>query len=139
MEYTIILGVVSLALITMNIYIKRGLQGKVKDMTDYFIGREQIIEINPTAVTNSQTANNAFSQTESQMLAGGATTATTTERANISATSRVIDTGRNPINPDTGGYVGSEAGSVTPPARPDEKQVQAAESGRDIGTGGVVP
>ncbi len=127
LEYSIILGVVSLVLITMNLYIKRGVQGKVKDMTDYFIGREQIVEINPTATTNSRNTSVANSTVNSNVLVGGGRRITTTETANINASSRVIDTGRDPYTPDTGGYVGSEAGSVTPPARPDEKQVQAVE------------
>ncbi|MBU1998962.1 MAG: hypothetical protein KKE64_05660, partial [Candidatus Omnitrophica bacterium] len=36
-EYALILGIVTIALVSMNVYMKRGIQGKVKDMTDYFI------------------------------------------------------------------------------------------------------
>lgn len=34
-EYSICLAIVLIALITMNFYVKRGLQGRYKDLTDY--------------------------------------------------------------------------------------------------------
>jgi len=34
-EYSICLAVVLIALITMNFYVKRGLQGRYRDLTDY--------------------------------------------------------------------------------------------------------
>lgn len=36
-EYAIIIGVVAILLMTMQVYVKRGLQARVKDMTDVWI------------------------------------------------------------------------------------------------------
>jgi len=40
-EVALIIGVVGLVFIGMEVYAKRGLQGKVKDLTDNMIGTEQ--------------------------------------------------------------------------------------------------
>lgn len=40
-EVALIIGVVGLVFIGMEVYAKRGLQGKVKDLTDNMIGAEQ--------------------------------------------------------------------------------------------------
>ena len=40
LEYTIILGVASAVLIGMNTYVKRGIQGRLKEMTDFFISND---------------------------------------------------------------------------------------------------
>ncbi|MFA6358482.1 MAG: hypothetical protein WCY09_07495 [Candidatus Omnitrophota bacterium] len=36
-QIAILLGLVSMALIVMQTYVKRGIQGKVKDLTDYIL------------------------------------------------------------------------------------------------------
>lgn len=38
-EYSICLAVVLIALITMNFYVKRGLQGRYKDLADYTMAK----------------------------------------------------------------------------------------------------
>jgi len=40
-EYGLILIIVVVAFFAMNIYMKRGIQGRIKDMTDVFISNEQ--------------------------------------------------------------------------------------------------
>lgn len=69
-EYAIVLGIAGTVLIGMNTYIKRGLQGRLKDMTDYFISNEQVDEIDPV-----QSGSGAVSNTEinSNRLIGGGT------------------------------------------------------------------
>ncbi len=42
-EVALIIGVVGLVFIGMEVYAKRGLQGKVKDLTDNMIGTEQAV------------------------------------------------------------------------------------------------
>ena len=60
MQYALIVGVVSLALAGMNIYVKRGMQGKVKQLTDTFIGGQQRVEAASTpTLTNSYTDSNS--------------------------------------------------------------------------------
>src|SRR3989338_5151144 len=63
MEYVLILGVVSAVLIGMNTYIKRGMQNRLKEMTDYFISPTQLEELykttSQTDTTSNVTINNA--------------------------------------------------------------------------------
>ena len=40
-EYAIVIGLVIAAAVAMQVYVKRGIQGKVKDLTDNIIGTEQ--------------------------------------------------------------------------------------------------
>jgi len=53
LEYSLLIGIIGLAFMAMNTYAKRGLQGRIKDMTDYFISNQQVGEVNPTAVSGS--------------------------------------------------------------------------------------
>ncbi|MBU0504005.1 MAG: hypothetical protein ABH882_02085 [Candidatus Omnitrophota bacterium] len=48
-EYAIILGLVSVALITMQVYMKRGVQGKLRDLAD---------QISPTQYERGNTTAN---------------------------------------------------------------------------------
>jgi hypothetical protein len=49
-DYILIFGVASLVLTAMQTYVKRGLQGRVKEMTDYFISGEQEVKIDPSEI-----------------------------------------------------------------------------------------
>jgi uncharacterized protein (UPF0333 family) len=59
LEYAIIIGVVVGALIMMQVYVKRGLQGRVKQATDE-IGDQ----FSPTASTSTTTINSTVNSTE---------------------------------------------------------------------------
>lgn len=48
-NYALIFAIVTAALVGMTTYIKRGVQGKVRDMTDFFISDEQLVELDPTS------------------------------------------------------------------------------------------
>ena len=56
-EYALLLSLVLAALGAMNIYAKRSIQAKVKDMTDFFISPEQVADtyedITYTSTTDS--------------------------------------------------------------------------------------
>jgi Flp pilus assembly pilin Flp len=56
-EFTLILGIVTLSLIAMQVYIKRGIEGKTKDLADHFIhsNQEGSLESNPDTVSFSAT------------------------------------------------------------------------------------
>lgn len=88
MEYALILGIISLVLTGMNIYIKRGMQAKVKDMTNYFFkSQEQSVDTSPnvTAVSQSKTITNA--SVDTQDFTGGGRLTTTANTATMEATS----------------------------------------------------
>ena len=97
MEYTIILGVVSAVLIGMNTYVKRGVQARLKEMTDYFISNEQVVEVNPTATTTSSTNRLTNSTANGQTFIGGGTSNQVLETISINATSTSED--RNALPP----------------------------------------
>lgn len=62
-EYSVCLAVVLVALITMNLYVKRGLQGRYKDLVDYTVDKvSDIRQYEPyyvdsehTTITNTTT------------------------------------------------------------------------------------
>lgn len=94
LEYAIVLGVAFAALIGMNTYIKRGLQGRVRDMADYFItdqdsGRQET-DITTGGIT-SETATLAKADIQQEGLAGGGTRLVLADNREIIAHNRVID------------------------------------------------
>lgn len=109
MEYAIVIGIVSLLLIGMNIYIKRGVQAKVKDMTDYFITNKQEAEINPSTKTESVSYPRYDSAFVTTLSPGGGSGVTLSETAKVSAVSRTIDTDTpytdTPFIPAPEGYI----------------------------------
>lgn len=120
LEYAIIIGITALALTTMNIYIKRGIQGKLKDMTDNFIGREQIGEINPTAVINSSSRSLSNAALNNELFIAGGSRLVVNETANMTATSRVVDTGNNTYTSD---FIPAEEGEIISPVGSDRIEV----------------
>jgi len=52
-EYAVILTVAALAFTAMNVYMKRAVEGRTKDMTDYLISTKQIIDVDPDSITES--------------------------------------------------------------------------------------
>ncbi len=128
MEYVIVIGIVSLLLTGMNIYIKRGIQAKLKDMTDYFITNKQEAEINPSTITESQSNAGYSSNLDTQLLLGGGSRVTLSDSASISAASRTIDS-NIPYNEKN--FVSAPEGFI----EPSEIQTQenAAQAGKQAG------
>ncbi|MFA4853985.1 MAG: hypothetical protein WC616_01360 [Candidatus Omnitrophota bacterium] len=92
MEYMVILGIISAVLWGMNIYVKRGVQGKVKDLTDSFIGKEQETDISPTAVTTSSAKSDYDSTVDTQGSLGGGWRVSSSEKMDYEAESKIVDT-----------------------------------------------
>lgn len=92
MEYMIILGIVSAVLLGMNVYVKRNVQGKVKDLTDTLIGKGQETEISRTATTTSSAVNDYESTIENRASLGGGWRVESQEDLGYTATSEVKDT-----------------------------------------------
>lgn len=111
LEYTIILGVVSALLMGMNTYVKRGIQGRLKEMTDYFISNEQLVEVNPTS-SESKTTSKATSNNQSFL--GGGNRQRQSETRDISAKSSVEF--REPIF--VAPFTSAKEGEVSPVVQP---------------------
>jgi len=117
MEYVIILGVASALLIGMNTYLKRGLQNRLKEMTDYFISPTQLVEINPTF---SQTETLSGATINNEDFIGGGTREARFETRNIQAKSSVED-----IEPPfQAPFTPAESGGVISPPPPQSQPPQ---------------
>ena len=93
-EIALILGIVGLVFIGMEIYIKRGLQGKVKDLSDSMIGKEQAVyqqDISGLEVNRSQTSLTSGSTVRSTESPGGKKVVTTSEHTTTTYTSESQD------------------------------------------------
>lgn len=112
MEYAIVLGVISAVLVGMNTYVKRGMQGRLKEMTDYFISSQQLTEIYSTESTSDSITDTAI---DKQAFIGGGTKTVLTEARDVQAQSTAQDK-EAPL------FVSQEAGkqkeAVTPPVVP---------------------
>jgi len=98
-EYVVVFGIVSLAIVAMNIYIKRGIQGRIKEMSDYFIGEEQTEQINPTANTDSYTNYQLNGATNLEAFTGGGRGIIVSDNQIINANTMTVDTDYNAENP----------------------------------------
>jgi len=98
-EYAVVLGIVSLALVAMNIYIKRGIQGRIKAMSDIFIAPEKEGEewvhtetLNPTATTNSYTDSQLDGTTYLKAFTGGGREIIVSDNQWVNASGMTVDT-----------------------------------------------
>jgi hypothetical protein len=64
-EAALIIGVLGLVLVGMQVYVKRGLQGRVKDLTDNIIGSEQASHPQDTSMLKVNTVNSSLSSNSS--------------------------------------------------------------------------
>ncbi len=55
LEYVLLFSVISAVFLGMNTYIKRGVNAKIKDMTDYFISSNQEGKTSKYVESNSET------------------------------------------------------------------------------------
>lgn len=115
-EYVIILGIVSAALIGMNTYLKRGIQGKLKEMTDFFIAAEQDAETNPQVISTVTT--DTTSDTAEQRLAsvGGSSESNFWARVNTATSAHSEDF--SSASDSTPFIPADEEMIVIPPERP---------------------
>ncbi|MGA2775801.1 MAG: hypothetical protein ABSE81_07075 [Candidatus Omnitrophota bacterium] len=101
-ELALLIGVVAMVFISMEVYFKRGLQSKIKNMTDNYmtsgvLGGGNLVwpanqEIYATdmhnyAVLNAKTTTNSSSTVNVATLAGGGTVATSQVDMNVPASS----------------------------------------------------
>lgn len=113
LEYAIVLGVIFAALIGMNTYIKRGLQGRVKSMADNFISNEQEVDIT-TGGVSSESSTLAQSDIRQEGLEKGAMQLALLDARNTVAHSRVEDE-KPPIT--TAAFTPADKGNVATPVR----------------------
>ncbi|MDP2905730.1 MAG: hypothetical protein Q8O22_05455 [Candidatus Omnitrophota bacterium] len=123
MEYALLIGVVAMALAAMNTYVKRGVQGKIAHMTDYFIGKEQAVDSNPTAEVASDAKSIYDSSTDTELLAGGGMRLVSLDNVHSVAKSRIVDEPRAPVT--NGPPVPAERGAVLLPNPVTENDIRA--------------
>ncbi|MFA4993180.1 MAG: hypothetical protein WC571_04345 [Candidatus Omnitrophota bacterium] len=91
MEYMVVFSIISAVLWGMNVYMKRGIQGKVKDLTDTFMGKEQETDISPTAAITSNSESIYNSTIGTDLFLGGGSRVSSLDQIDYEATSRVTD------------------------------------------------
>jgi Flp pilus assembly pilin Flp len=88
-EYAILIGLVVAALVAMQTYVKRGLQGRMKDATDQFGVQNPTLnttpQYEPYYMQQSTTQNTNASDTENIAL-GGAVTRTNSDTSTRTGT-----------------------------------------------------
>ena len=95
-DLALIIGIVGLVLISMEVYIKRSLQGKVKDLTNYIVSNKQSGEAPDTSDVSGKTTLTLGSTIESREVAGGGRSLTGSEySASDYSTSSTPDTSIN--------------------------------------------
>lgn len=82
-EYAIVIGLVIAAIVAMQIYVKRGLQAKVKDAVDYNeAGTSSVLgktsQYEPYYTQSSMTSTQTGTEKESTAIGGGITKETET-------------------------------------------------------------
>jgi len=120
MEYAIILGIVSLVLVTMNIYIKRGFRGKVKEMSDFFINKDNVTQVakvdpNVDTVSESEVSSETLSREETFEGGGKRLAYLDTTPTAITFDSTTMDTGRSTYKPDINTFVPADFGDFNDP------------------------
>jgi len=94
-EISLVIAVVSLVFIGMEFYIKRGFQGKIKDLTDYSIGSTQktySVDVAGLEVNTANTEISFNSERQDATLTGGGKTLITQQNQIINSRSDSADT-----------------------------------------------
>ena len=90
-ELALIIGIVGLVFIGMEIYVKRGMQGKVKNLADYIISDKQSAEAPNEDAVDRVTETTSGSVLTSEEFEGGG--------GKLSGTEDSSSTYRPPIDP----------------------------------------
>jgi hypothetical protein len=105
-EYALILGTVFLSLVGMNIYLKRGIQARVKDLTTHFIvqdlyeGRAPADQRHQFVGGNSRSAADiTFTGTQAQRTANNQSTDEVTQGTARSASETSVSEGWEDLLP----------------------------------------
>jgi hypothetical protein len=114
LEYALTLTIVSLVFAGMHVYLKRGMQAKLKGMTDYFISDEQLVELDPTTSSQNRQTDTYAGR---RRFKGGGTRRETFSTENIVQEGEVItedeiDVPGNPSVP--GGHSGVQPYAANP-------------------------
>jgi len=99
-EYAIVIGLVIAAAVAMQIYVKRGLQGKIKDAVDITVtetGSGTVIggghpQYEPYYQSSNMQGTHVASVTENTATGGGVTRTTGNDTSTRTGTSTVSDT-----------------------------------------------
>lgn len=93
-EIVLLIGIVSLVFIGMEVYFKRGLNGRVKDLTDSLIGKKQAAYQQDTSglKINTSVADSVFNSTATvEEVSGGGKSLQSTENSNVDYSSTTED------------------------------------------------
>lgn len=69
-DFMLIIVVVGLVFIGLEVYVKRGMQGKVKELTDYIITKDAVIKQLPDTTTGSNLFSSSSTVTSKEFKGG---------------------------------------------------------------------
>lgn len=117
MEYALMVGLIAVVLVTMNTYLKRGFQGKVKDVTDYFMSQgeeEQVDKVDPDTKTKNETVLDQDNVLKNEGFAGGRAHVDVNDTTTWDVSNLTI----SPEKSDPKAIFDAEDAQVDSPARP---------------------
>jgi len=88
LEYAVLIVVIIAALIAMQVYLKRGLQGRLRESSDQ-IGEQ----FSPGYTVSNRVTTSGSSVTETRQAGGSVTTAITNQWQNITGAENVLSAG----------------------------------------------
>ena len=94
-EISLLIAIVGLVFIGMEVYVRRGFQGKLKDLTDHFIGTKQDIysvDVTDLEINNAITNMNFNAERKDTAFQGGGKTLITQQNQIVNSTSWSGDT-----------------------------------------------
>lgn len=97
MEYVVLLGIIAAVLMAMNIYVKRGMQAKLVDMTEYFISNEQVVQVSDTANIATISNNTYGSRSTFDALTGGGSQINLSDNYDIRAYANQTDSDKTEV------------------------------------------
>jgi hypothetical protein len=92
-EVALLLMVVGLVFIAMEVYVKRGVQARIKDLSDNMIGKEHYLytsDVSGMSVISSHSDTSSFSEERNTTFPGGGRSTEKNERAVSRSTSSSV-------------------------------------------------
>jgi len=94
-ELALVIGIVGIVLMGMQVYVKRGISAKVRDLTDAMIGAEQSaysVDVAGLEINEADSGISLISRTTESTAIGGVTSVVGQEISTRSSSSTSLDT-----------------------------------------------
>jgi hypothetical protein len=121
-EYSLLVAVAALAIMNMSTYVKRGTQGRLKEMTDNFIGLGQSEDASTGEASSRQDVESRHSE-RLRMAGAGKSSLSLAEMRSVISHSATRDQNA----PFLADFIGEEAGHTLPPNYTNGTQMESSQ------------